>query len=80
MQERPENEKDDLDFLPTEDDPEDFEYEEIVEGDDPETEDGFNPEEYTEVDLGDFDTWNRRQLKKIKVKYRATRSTYTKTT
>ena len=46
-------------------------FEEIVDGDEPEdTEEGFDPEDYTDVDFDEFDTYQHRQLKKVKVKYR----------
>lgn len=59
-----------------------MEIDEIVDGDEPDTEDGFEPEFEDSEELGEFasDLQAHRRLKKIKVRYTASRSSYTKTT
>lgn len=59
-----------------------MEVEEIVEGDEPDTEDGFEPELGDSEDFGEFDSdlLAHRRLKKIRVAYTKSRSSYTKTT
>ena len=61
-------------------DDEDLVFEEIVDGDEPDTEEDFNPEDYQEVEYDEFDSQQHRQLKKVKVRYSKSRSSYTKTT
>ena len=56
---------------------------EIVDGDEPDTEDGFLPEIEDSKELGEFassEALTHRRLKKVKVRYVKSRSSYTKTT